>query len=717
MRNWYDATFGVDMGADAGLHFTRSFAMRTRRGMLGTADTVAIEVVLSKASVRWRIGVTQREEPQVLGAFQQAFPAAKLVPTERITNLTAAWELRTSTNRRPMAGGAPAQVVAGLLGSLQDLHDNEEVILCWLIGPWLPRPAVNSPKRTSRQPSWFDLAQLTLDAEEVRAVRKKQEEPLLGAACRIGVRASSPGRAEQLRQRVVGALALTRASGVGLQRRIIPRECAIRRLAQLQQPSVSWPCVVSASELVSLLCLPIGNPNVPNVVYGGGRVLPPVRGTYNRPDLRITGQSIYPGREHRVGMTAEAMSMHSVLVGPTGTGKSTVLSSLALQAAEANNSVIILDPSVKADLVREVAEHLPKRRLEETIVLSARSSSPVGFNPLIGEPSLVADTILHVFSDLFASSWGPRTADVLLNGVLTLASAGGYSLAELMPLMQNEPFRRSVLARFGRDDHLGVGPFWSRYEALSEGERLQVVGPVQNKLQSFTSRPAVRAILGQHPGFDLSEIFFKRRILLVSLAPGEIGSVGAELLGSLLVGALWAAAQRRSRLTPERRFPVLICLDEFQTLLRLGDVENALAQARGLGVGFVLAHQTRSQLTPTLRSAVDGNARSKVVFQTGAEDGAALAKLLGGGLTATDLMALDRYETYQSLVVDGRVSPPMSVRTLPLGNALNDYDEVRSNSESKYGRKRSEVDAELLRRRQVGSTDGVIGSRKRGGRP
>jgi len=716
VRRWYQLTFPDEVTAEAVLLFTRSLTVRKRSGLLGTADTVALELLATKQAITWRLGLMQREEPQVLGALRHALPAIRLKPLSvRQISATAAWELRTSTHLRPLAVTAPEQVAAALLVSLQDLVTGEEVVLSWLVGPWLPRPPVR-PVQKSRDAGLLDVGDLSLDSEQTRALRDKQKEPLFGVVGRIAVTGRNPARQVQLRQRVLGALQLTRASGVGLERRFLPTACAVRRLKTLQQPLIGWPCVLSASELVAVLGWPIGTPNLPNITYGGGRVLPPVAGTYGQRSLRTTGEASFPGRETPVGLLVRDALMHMVVTGPTGTGKSTLLASLALQDAAAGRSVIVIDPSVKADLVRDIAERLPADRLDETIILDARSARPVGFNPLIGEPTLVADTVLHIFSELFSSSFGPRTADVLLNSLQTLAHAGEYSLVELMPLLQNPAFRAQVLARFGRSDHLGVGPFWSRFEALSEAERLQIVGPSQNKLQAFTARPAVRAIIGQNPGFDLSEVFFKRRILLVSLAPGEVGSTAATLLGSLLMGSLWGAAQRRSRLPLERRFPILIYLDEFQSLLRLPqDLGDALAQARGLGIGFVLAHQARSQLSPGIRSAVDANARSKIVFQSGHEDGVAIARLLGGGLDASDLQALDVYETYQALTVGGRTTPPMSVRTLPLPDALYSYDEVKQLSEERYGLERAAVDELLLQRREVASSDGPIGARRRGG--
>jgi len=93
----------------------------------------------------------------------------------------------------------------------------------------------------------------------------------------------------------------------------------------------------------------------------------------------------------------------------------------------------------------------------------------------------------------------------------------------------------------------------------------------------------------------------------------------------------------------------------------------------------------------------------------------AIARLLGGGLEASDLQALDVYATYQALAVGGRTTAPMSVRTVPLPDAIHRYEEVKAISEERYGLERAAVDELLLERRQVASSDGPIGARRRGG--
>ena len=138
-------------------------------------------------------------------------------------------------------------------------------------------------------------------------------------------------------------------------------------------------------------------------------------------------------------------------------------------------------------------------------------------------------------------------------------------------------------------------------------------------------------------------MFTERKILLVNLAVGQLGPETAALLGSTIVSLLWATILGRSAIAPERRHPVFVYVDEFQTFLHLPvDFADALAQARGLGVGFILAHQYLAQLQPAIRTAVL-NVQSRVAFRLAAEDARTLAS---GQLAPEDLQGLQAFERY-----------------------------------------------------------------------
>jgi len=192
-------------------------------------------------------------------------------------------------------------------------------------------------------------------------------------------------------------------------------------------------------------------------------------------------------------------------------------------------------------------------------------------------------------------------------------------------------------------------------------------------------------------------VFTKRRILLVSLAKGTLGAEAAQLLGSIVVSQLWQAALGRVAIAASDREPVLIHIDEFQDYLRLsGDIKDALAQARGLGVGFTLAHQHLGQLTPSLQKAISANTRSRVAFALSPEDARDLARTTHGLLESEDYVSLHAYQAYAHVLADGVVQSPVSIATSPLPESLRRPDAVLAASRTRWGRPLDEIEADLL---------------------
>ena len=141
---------------------------------------------------------------------------------------------------------------------------------------------------------------------------------------------------------------------------------------------------------------------------------------------------------------------------------------------------------------------------------------------------------------------------------------------------------------------------------------------------------------------------------------------------------------------------MVVYADEFQDYVHLPtDMADALAQARGLGVGLTLAHQHLAQLPANLRAAVLANARSRVCFQLAADDAQTMARFSGGQLEPSDFQRLRRYEAYAQLVVGGEVTDFASLRTLPLPAPSSDPQTVRGLSRQRYGRPVDEVEAEI----------------------
>lgn len=399
------------------------------------------------------------------------------------------------------------------------------------------------------------------------------------------------------------------------------------------------------------------------------------------------------------------------LCAPTGGGKSTLLLRIAGQLAAAGQAVILIDS--KGDLAADFLDRLDPAR-GNVFVFDPADPRPAGFNLIGGseEAELVVDHVVGQFRARYgASGLGPRSEDVLRACLTTLGSGRGYTLCEVQPLLTDAAFRVRLLGEVS--DPVLEG-FWGWFSSLSEAARAEVVGPLSNKLRSFTLRRRLRAVIGQSGGLDFAHALENRQVVVISLAKGLIGEDGAQLLGSAMTARLWSAIQGRAALPAERRKPATVICDEFQDFAALPlSFGDAVAQSRGYNVGWVLAHQHLGQLDTQTRQAVLANCRSRLVLQTTASDAAAFAREFAPHLDPADLQGLGPFEGYAQISTGSAVAPPASVRTRPAPPPVGASSAVRAASRARYGQSAAEVDAAIRKRVESAQPLGPVGGVRR----
>ncbi|MGW0330249.1 hypothetical protein ACWDXS_35615, partial [Nocardia sp. NPDC003183] len=95
-------------------------------------------------------------------------------------------------------------------------------------------------------------------------------------------------------------------------------------------------------------------------------------------------------------------------------------------------------------------------------------------------------------------------------------------------------------------------------------------------------------------------------------------------------------------------------------------IEDMLAEARGLRLSLLLAHQNLGQLSRELRDGISANARNKIVFAVSPDDARDLARHTEPWLSEHDLSHLDAFHAAARLLVDGRNARPFTLTTCPL---------------------------------------------------
>jgi len=311
---------------------------------------------------------------------------------------------------------------------------------------------------------------------------------------------------------------------------------------------------------------------------------------------------------------------HTLVVGKTGTGKSTLLANVAKDFIERDWGICVIDPH--GDLAGDILSAVPRRRRNDVVVVDAVQADCPGLNPLAvrsgQDASLAVSAILATMRKVWPDNWGPRTEHILRHALTSLTDVRGATLEDAARMLVDERHRRWVVRQV--KDPI-VHRFWSE-EFPGYGARLmaEATAPVLNKLGALLGSPAIRAFVTKtRPRLDVAKALDRGRIVVVSVPKGRIGEDASRLIGSLILGAVQHAVLARANLPQERRRPTLLVVDE-ATSFAIEPLLELTAEARKFGLGLVLATQSVAALDATTRSSLLGNVGTLACFQTGAED-------------------------------------------------------------------------------------------------
>nr|WP_185011198.1 type IV secretion system DNA-binding domain-containing protein [Crossiella cryophila] len=426
--------------------------------------------------------------------------------------------------------------------------------------------------------------------------------------------------------------------------------------------------LLSVPELAALAHLPLDEA-APGLHRAGARALPPP------PGIATTGPQIKPlgisdaGHSRPIGLHVADARHHLHILGKTGSGKSELIANLVLADAEAGRGAVVIDP--KGDLIHDLLQRLPEEVGEKVVLFDADSPTrPPVLNPLEGaDTARTVDNLVSIFARIYASSWGPRTEDILRASLLTLTAQPGTPTLLDVPKLLTVPAFRARATEHLRDEVL-LG-FWAGYNTLSDPARAHIIAPLMNKLRGLLLRPFVRNALAAGPStVDMTKVL-DGGICLVRIGKDALGIDTTSLVGSIIVAAVWQAATRRARLPQRRRRDCALYVDECHNFLNLPyPLEDLLAEARGYRLSMTLAHQHLDQLTKDLHAGISANTRSKVFFTASPEDARHLARHTHPRLTEHDLSHLGAFHIAARLLTDGEETHPFTARTRKLPPAV-----------------------------------------------
>jgi DNA helicase HerA-like ATPase len=455
--------------------------------------------------------------------------------------------------------------------------------------------------------------------------------------------------------------------------------------------------LLSLSEILTLLHPPSASVRSERLVRQGARTKSAPASALGRGLLLGTNE--HDGETLRVSLSTEERLRHTYVIGASGTGKSTLLLSMAMQDIAAGNGFAVLDPH--GDLIEDILARIPEERAGDVIVFDpADEAYPVGFNILSAhselERTLLSSDLVAVFKRL-STSFGDQMVAVLGNAILAfLESAEGGTLLDLRRFLIDKSFRARFLETV-QDEH--VVSYWQEEFTLLNG---LPHAPILTRLNTFLRPKLIRNMVAQKEDrLDMRAIMDGKKILLAKLSQGGIGEENSHLLGSLIVAKIAQAAMSRQDEAAAARVPFFLYIDEFQNFIT-PSLAAILSGARKYGLGLTLAHQEMRQLksrSEEVASAVLGNAFTRIVFRVGDQD----AKTLADGFSFFEANDLQNLGIGEAIARIERPDFDFNLRTSPLAPVPEDVGRSRRNaviyaSRTSFATPNEEVESDLRAR-------------------
>lgn len=400
------------------------------------------------------------------------------------------------------------------------------------------------------------------------------------------------------------------------------------------------------------------------------------------------GQNIHNGIEKVVSISNEQRLKHTHIIGATGTGKSTLLQSMICQDIENGEGVAVLDPH--GDLIDAIINNIPKSRIQDVLILDpADSEFPVGFNILKAhsdiEKEVLSSDLVAAFRKL-STSWGDQMNSVFANAILAfLESTKGGTLIDMRRFLIEKSFREQFLKTVSDPS---ISYYWQKEYPLL---KTSSIGPILTRLDAFLRPRLIRNMVAQQKGVDFERILNNRKILLVKLSQGLIGTENSYLLGTFVVSKIHQAALARQ--ATEIRNDFFFYIDEFQHFIT-PSMAHILSGARKYHVGLILAHQDLQQIQKNdseLLNTLISNAGTRICFRVGDND----AKKLADGFSFFEANDLQNLSIGEAIVRIERPEFDFSLSTFLFkteGNGYASKESVIAYSRQKYSTAKQQVE-------------------------
>ncbi len=466
--------------------------------------------------------------------------------------------------------------------------------------------------------------------------------------------------------------------------------------------------ILNTEELTSIFHFPTPLTSTPNIK--GVKAKNAVPPTDLPTEGLLLGYNEYREEKRDIRIKMDDRRRHAYVIGQTGTGKSALLSNMALQDINSGQGIGLLDPH--GDLVDDILSKIPNERVEDVVLFDPTNlERSVGLNMLEydrrfpEQKTFIVNEMINIFDKLYdlKQTGGPMFEQYTRNALMLLMDDPDetYTLMEVPKVLSDTEFRHRLLFKC---KNILVKEFWEKQAEQAGGEAAlkNMVPYITSKFDTFISNDYMRPIIGQtKSSFNFREILDNKKIFLVNLSKGRLGEMNSSLLGLIMTSKLAMAAFSRVDTLEAERKDFYLYIDEFQNFAT-NSISTILSEARKYRLSLIISHQFIGQLPDLIRDSVFGNVGTIMSFRVGAEDSQFLEKEFAPAFNAQDLMNIDNFNFYVKMMINGQISKPFNVKTYPpIKGDPQRVKDIKEYYALTFGRSKEVIEAEIRQRRII----------------
>lgn len=356
---------------------------------------------------------------------------------------------------------------------------------------------------------------------------------------------------------------------------------------------------------------------------------------------------------------------HIIIVGGTGTGKSTLMERLAVENIRNGDGVIVVDPH--GPLAEGVADHVPKSMIERVIWVHAGDEKSIGMN-VFDFPN--RDRARNVFEVLIKrvfgeNSWLAESSNIFVNSLNILWDVFNKVVpGHFFRFITDTKWRKKIVAK--SKDRFAAQYFTTQFDGeWDKRMRTEKSAPFLNKISTFLTDSRMRPMMNQPDSLDFRKVMDKSQVLLINLDMGQLGEGLGQFLGGVAVHKASVAALSRGDIPKKHRKNVYIYIDEFPAIADTLDLSTFLQQSRKYNVFVIFGTQAVASMDKKLLEAVLGCCGTKIVYNVSADDAAVFEKVFAQKIPASAILELVDFECYVQTKKNHVPIGPFKIRAHP----------------------------------------------------